>query len=314
MYKTFIIFVFLLTSLLYAAYSYFVLNHKMYYMDAEYPMWLEVKQIVNTKTDIKFDLIVLGDSRAKAGFIPNQLPIKSFNLSLGGATPIEGYYTLKKYLANNPAPEKLVLSYTAIHLGHKTYYWSRTAPFGFLDDDEYKEIETLADKFKEEPIMKAEKSYMDFKFPKAYGNSFKNGIIGRRWQQNKIVFLECELAHGHHYFGTSQVSNGLNNESKRKKFINSELHDYYLKRLLKLASMHNIKLYFYIMPYNESSFKHTTKQYITDYANDIKNLSLKYNIKMCDKPFYMSNDNFGDPSHLYKGAKKSTSFIFECIQ
>ncbi|MFK5937224.1 MAG: hypothetical protein QM497_02400 [Sulfurimonas sp.] len=312
--KTFIIFVFLLTSLLYAIYSYFVLNYKMYYMDAEYPMWLEVKQIVNTKTDSKVDLIVLGDSRAKAGFIPNQLPIKSINLSLGGATPIEGYYTLKKYLENNPAPKKLVLSYTAIHLGNKTYYWSRTAPFGFLSDNEYQEVEALADKFKEEPIMKVGRSYIDFKFPKAYGSSFKNGIIGRRWQENKIVFLECLLAHGHHYFGTAQFSNALNNESKKMRFVSSALHNYYLQRLLKLANMKHIELYFYIMPYNEASFKHTNKQYINDYANNIKNLSLKYNIKMCDKPFYMSNHYFGDSSHLYEGAKKSTSLIFECIQ
>lgn len=314
MYKTFIMFVFLLTGLLYAVYSYFVLNYRIYYMDAEYPMWLEVKQVVNTKTDNKFDLIVLGDSRAKAGFIPNQLSIKSLNLSLGGTTPIEGYYTLKKYLENNPAPNKLVLSYTAIHLGHKIYYWSRTVPFLYLNDSEYQEIEALAEILKEEPIMKTGKSYTDYKFPKVYGSSFKNGIIGRRWRENKIMYSECLLAHGHHYFGTAPFSHGLNNESKKMNFVNSNLHDYYLQRLLKLARMKHIKLYYYIMPYNEESFTHTDKQYIDGYTNYIKNLSSKYNMKMCDQPFHMSDDNFGDPSHLYRGAKKTTSLIFKCIQ
>lgn len=39
----------------------------------------------------------------------------------------------------------------------------------------------------------------------------------------------------------------------------------------------------------------------------IKNLSLKYGMKLCNKVFYMENSDFGDPSHLFKGAKKNTA-------
>ena len=62
-------------------------------------MWYHIKEVVNSTYNENIELIVIGDSRAKAAFIPSELPeINSFNLSLGGATPVEGYYILKKYL------------------------------------------------------------------------------------------------------------------------------------------------------------------------------------------------------------------------
>ncbi len=313
MYKKFIGLVFFIVIILYASYSYFVLNYKILYLDQEYPMWLQVKNIINNTTSNKIDLMIIGDSRAKAGFIPNELKIKSINLSLGGASPIEGFFTLKKYLKNNPKPTHIIFSYTPTHLANDSYYWSRTVPFEFLMDSNYKEIELLAHKMNEKPIIKNNKRYTDYKYPKSYASSFKNGIIGRRWLKNKIVLKKCQISKGHYYFGIKNGDNGLNKETSQSKFKKSKLQEYYFNKLLTLAKSNYIKLYYYNMPFNKSSFSKVNNNYINEYNTYINKLSVKYNMKQCNNIFYMENSNFGDASHLFKGAKYNTFKIYECI-
>ena len=320
--KKFICFAFSIAIALFLGYSYFVLNYKMLYLSPEYPIWMHVKNVINSKTDDDIKLLVIGDSRAKAGFIPNENKgIKSFNLSLGGGTPVEGYFTLLKYLKRNKLPEKIVISYTAGHLSGGNLYWPKTVPFEFLADNEYQEIERLALQLNELPITASNQEFGDYKFPNKYRSQFRNGISERRWSKNKKILEECELSKGHHFFGTSSGSNRLNRlnrlnyeaTSSKTEFNESKLQGYYLNKLLELARTNNIELYFYIMPFNQSSFEKANKPYLKSYTNYILNLSVKYKMTLCNVPFFMKNEYFGDPSHLFKGAKKSTLKINNCV-
>lgn len=314
MYKKFIFIVFLLPIILFSIYSYIVINDKMFYENQEYPMWLEVKNRIHTKSTYNAELIVLGDSRAKADFIPNQLTnIRSINLSVGGGTPIEGYFTLEAYLKNNKAPKKIIFSYTPTNLCGDNCYWDRTIAFNFLTDNQLEEIQKEASKLDEKSIIKNNKKFTDYMYPVDYGSSFKNGIIGMRWFRNKIVLKECQTSRGHHFFGTEEYANGLNSEAKANVFSKSRLQDSYFNKLLNLAKSKNIKLYFYIMPFNKSSFDKVKIKYVNGYEKYIKNLSLKYGMKLCNKVFYMENSDFGDPSHLFKGAKMNTAMMLNCI-
>ncbi len=315
MYKKFIFTLFLTFSLLFLIYSVIVLNYKMLYMTQEYPMWLHVKNAINTPTKNRKQLLIIGDSRAKAGFIPNEIEnITSINLSLGGGTPMEGYYILKKYLENTPAPAHLILSYTAYHLMDKNKYWERTVTYNFLDDKDYQEIETRAKEFNERSIIKANKSYWYFKNPIVYRGSFRNGITSNRWKKNKQFLEETIAAQGHHYFGTSAFSTRLNTDTKQKIFKKSKLQDFYLRKLLTLAKNSGIKLYFFIMPFNKPSYDKVKKSYISKFTGYLRKLSHDYPLKICNKLTYMEKHNFGDSSHLFKGAKVVTLKMYHCLK
>ncbi|MDQ7044247.1 MAG: hypothetical protein Q9M34_12055, partial [Sulfurimonas sp.] len=167
-------------------------------MSDDYVMWLEVKNRINTKTNGNIDLIVLGDSTGKSNFIPNKLKkINSINLSIVGGSPVEGYFTLKTYLKNNPIPKKIIFTYTPMYLSGETSYWIRTVPFEFLAGNEYEEIEQLALQLDEQSILEKNKSFTDYKSPVAYGSNFKNGIRDMRWLRNKTILEESHLSKGH---------------------------------------------------------------------------------------------------------------------
>jgi hypothetical protein len=110
------------------------------------------------------------------------------------------------------------------------------------------------------------------------------------------------------------VLNGLNQETKYKKFIPSKLLNYYFLKLLKLAKTNNIKVYYFTMPFNKSSYKKILADFKNQYNDYIYKISLKYNIKLCNKIFYMENNFFGDSSHLYKGTNINTNKIYNCIK
>ena len=60
------------------------------------------------------------------------------------------------------------------------------------------------------------------------------------------------------------------------------------------------------MPFNESSYRKMNKDYKSQYDNYINNLGLKYDMKILNTLDYLTDDNFGDPSHLYNGVEQVT--------
>ena len=315
MYKKFILKLGIALTILLSLYSLFVLFFKMYYMDPEYPMWKEVKDRCLMKSNKVEDIVMLGDSRAKADFKPTILNnISAINLSVGGATPIEGYYTLKRYLLNNPAPRNLIISYTPTHFSDNDgCYFGRTVPFDFFENDEYQRVEALALKFNAEYILKEHKSYIDYKSPMIYGEHFSDGIIHMRWLKNSIFYKYSKKEKGYHWFGVSAKAEQLNAEAKITTFNISKLYDYYFIQLLNITKDKKINVYFYIMPFNKSSFDAVNKNYVRDYENYIAKSAKPYHMKICNKVFSMPNTSFGDPSHLYNGVGKNTLKILDCI-
>ena len=87
----------------------------MSYMDVEYAMYKQQKDYISKNHDTN-RVLILGDSRAKASFMPDVLGEDVYNISLGGISPVESYYMLKEYLENHDAPEYLILAYAPMHL------------------------------------------------------------------------------------------------------------------------------------------------------------------------------------------------------
>ena len=283
-------------------------------MNQEYPMWLHIKDIISEKHSLSIDLVVIGDSRAKAGFIPNKSKFNnSLNLSVGGGTPIEGYYTLKKFLKYNSGPKNLILSYGPFHLDSQDCYWHRTVKFDFLGNENYLEVENISKSINDMNTLGINTSFTDYINPAKYSNDLKNGLLEKRWIHNNDVYNFCVASKGHYYFGRAPKSDGLNTESQRINFTHSALLNEFFIKTIKLAKKHNIKIFYYTMPFNQASYEVMKKEYKLSYENYINKISHHYNITVCNKIDFLTNDNFGDSSHLYKGATITTNEIDKCV-
>ncbi len=304
------------------SYGLYILNNKLSFMNHEYPMWVDVKR--NSIKENNHNFIVIGDSRAKAGFKSNHFDtnnLNSINLSAGGATPIEGFYTLKRYLNNNK-PKYLLLSYGPFHLERQDVYWERTVKFDFLDISDNIEVTKYATALNEYNLLSRGNkpanqnhlySYLDyrynfFKYLPEFKATLLNNKLSRK-KENKDILDILEKSKGHYIFGRRLEAKGLNQESKLTSFKASKLINYYLEKTIELATKNNIKVFWYSMPFNESSFNTTPTLYKKEYNQYITNLVAKNKITTLNNLFYLNDTKFGDPSHLYMGIDEVTEDI-----
>lgn len=313
-YKKFLLLMFFSTSILIGTYSYIVLNYKNIYMNQEYPMWSSIKHKMNSNHHGEYNFLFIGDSRAKTGFIPQEFDshvLKSLNLSIGGGTPIEAYFSLKSYLSHNKdAPVKyLLFSYAPFHLMIQDSYWNRTVRFDFLETEDYKSILKVVEKLDDRSTLGDIESKQSDLYTGKYLIEFFKGITLFRWQKNKEVSVHLEKSHDHYYFGRNNEANSFSQETEFLNFKPSKLLNFYFEETLALAKEHNIKLYYYTMPLSKLSYDKTSSDFIQSYNLYIQNISKKYNMLNLNSLHYCENSYFGDASHLYRGATIITSDI-----
>jgi len=316
-YKKFVFTLFILSSILISTYSYIVLNYKHLYMSQEYPMWSSIKSKMSTDHKGKYDFLFIGDSRAKTGFIPKEFDEKTglttLNLSIGGGTPIEGYFSLKRYIENNKdnLAKHVLISYAPFHLVMQDSYWNRTVRFDFLKKEEYQDILNTAEKLNDiSTLGNLEDQQSDF-YTGKYLIEFFKGITQMRWKTNQKVVEELIISQDHCYFGRSSEATSLCQETHYEHFKPSKLLDEYFKRTLVLANENDIKLYYYSMPLSELSYKNVNVEFVYAYDRYIKDLSKLYSMNSLNTLTYRENTYFGDASHLYKGATMITNEIAE---
>ncbi|HFU76675.1 MAG TPA: hypothetical protein ENK66_10565 [Arcobacter sp.] len=319
-YKKFVFALFILSFSLIGIYSYIVLNYKHLYMSQEYPMWSSIKSKMYTNHQGKYNFLFIGDSRAKTGFIPKDFDEKTgfttLNLSIGGGTPIEGYFSLKTYIENNKdkLAKHVLLSYAPFHLVMQDSYWSRTVRFDFLKKEEYHDILNMAEKLNDVSTLgNLEDQQSDF-YTGKYLIEFFKGITQMRWKTNQKVAKELILSHDHCYFGGSSEATSLCQETEYKHFNPSKLLDNFFKRTLVLARKNGMELYYYTMPLSELSYKHVNVEFVSEYNRYIKDLSKSYKMKSLNTLTYRENTYFGDASHLFKGATIITSEIADKLR
>lgn len=299
---------------------FYLSNAKIYFLPEEFPIWVYVKEKLSKIN--KENFILLGDSRAKAGFKPKTFDfanVSSLNLAIGGGTPIEAYYALRQYLKKNK-PEFLLLSFAPFHIQTQDSYWGRTVLFDFLNLSEYYEITNHAKKFKEQDLLEKNlnENYYFFTYvnytknPFKFLPSLKKALFTKnnRYSVNNKILKYLKETKGHFFYGRALQSSGITSEGKQKEpFVNSTLINFYLEKLIVLAQSNNIKVYYYSMPLNYASYGSINFEYVNSYNSYISNLAKKYNIKILNSLYFLPNENFGDASHLYRGAEKVTLHI-----
>lgn len=294
---------------------YVVQNYQILYESREYPMWVHVKKLINNKSDIKQKVILIGDSRAKAGFQPVLSENNALNLAVGGSTPVEGYYALRTFLKNNPAPENLVLSYSPLHLTHDMTFWVRTVKYDFLLEDEINNIIFDLKKHPDPGIGKDNNVWKYNLLTSMYISSVAEGIKNRRWATNEKVKENILRSKGHAYFGTREGSDLLNGEVKEASdFQYSELIDYYFVKLVELANSSSINVFWYTMPFNDASCNRISSELKNGFNSYIEMIKIKTEINVVTKIHCLDNKYFGDASHVYRGSRITTRDILTVIE
>ena len=110
---------------------------KMFYNTNEYPMWRAKFEYVEKNHNS--ENIIIGDSRALTGIIPEIIGDDYYNLAYGGGTSIEGYFLLKKYISKN-IPKTIILSFSPLHLEFSNIFFGRPLKYNIFSTKEIIEI------------------------------------------------------------------------------------------------------------------------------------------------------------------------------
>lgn len=278
------------------------------YMDGEFPYWMQQKDYVNAKSE-KTEMIFLGDSRMKAGIIPDEISENAYNLAVGGGAPFEMYCTLKNYLKNHQKPEKAVLGFAPNHLEKDEAFFYRALYFRFFSFFEQIESCLAAKLTKAKAANFKEYLKYDLIFPQKYSAACINSKFERE-DFNKQEYKKCTEQKGHMWFGLNDSDDGLNQEAPRNKFSKDDFCDFYLEKLVRLCKTQKIPLFIEQLPMNPASFDAILKSgYYAEYQKYIKSFeseNVKVNFEIpCYEP-----DCFGDNSHLNKkGAERFSGEI-----
>lgn len=283
------------------------------YMDEEYPSWKYQRDM--TASGPTYNTLILGDSTAKAGLIPNQLSEQTINLAIGGATPIEMYYSLERYLDKHAAPENALIMFTPYHYSFLDNFWQRTMYFNYLDTGETLEVLKNARNVSEEAIL-TDSCFLDtvsyrLRLPNQYLPAMYNsGFIGR-YDTNERIYQEIASNRGQYYFGTADGCSDHNYESNYTALNLSPMVDLYMRRLLNLCAEHKIQVVLEQAPMNASSYELLDANYVSEYTAYMELLAQNYPAVTVDTEIAHYEDAyFGDASHLNeKGSLRFTEEI-----
>ena len=103
------------------------------YFDDDFASW-KLKFALADADKESFDPphIAVGDCLILVGMLPVKIDPKLYNLGMPGATPIETYFLLKRYLANGKKPERVYLMFGFTHFQMSDVFREYTLPFGTL--------------------------------------------------------------------------------------------------------------------------------------------------------------------------------------
>ena len=292
----------------------------MWFLDPEYPMWIAKTDMISECR--KDATVILGDSRAVAGLIPDNLDASTVNLALGGATPVEVYYVARRLLECPERPRKVILSISPYHFVTADVYWTRAALFNFLSFDEMEEVRKLSESLHDRSLYSVsqtgsiEDRLTNFlyasHFPAFYFGSMKAGMVYRRKHVNDEWIDSVKRQRGYHSFGTDGGSTGLSLEARMPGFHSVPIFDAYFDRLLTLFADNGIAVSFVAMPLSDISYRALPAGFLRDYTAYIDSFALRHpNFHVTgDLVPVLPSKFFGDRNHLnHAGAEVWTSTV-----
>jgi len=253
--------------------------------------------------------ILIGDSKSEWGI--NAKYLHALNFSLGGAGPIEGYYEARQLIQNKKNKiDTLFISYGMVHLISQNTFYSYSYYYNFFPG-------TYLDSARQIAIQSNDSNY-DIK--KSIFSSPLDQLINKpsvsakifRFQEfvlgglNNILKYLYKMKTGQLVKGDNQFVNGRlttlasdtlkfrrTNETAMpdEDLINvkpSAVDTIYLKKMVKLAEAHHVKVIFIFMPSPESKISALIKDQLADLHSTFPN-NLLYDTSAYSDNYFRDN-------------------------
>lgn len=287
---------------------------KRWYLGPEYLRWERVfGRIEELGIQGMPVTVVLGDSRSEMGI--NSCKLNANNLSLGGSSPVEGYYIYRKLLEKGLKIERIYLSYAPYHFQSQDCFHNRAGFFGFVDQKYIDEVLEYSKTQKDTIYQYKNWVWLD-ELDRQYPNV---------WVQRSLRYLPAIRSFGNYkkYFSTHEkIEKGMDAncmsylfpsdscpigqavyevelENKFGGFYPNPVNAHYFRYLIKDIQSRGIQISWINMPLNEGS-KHPSSSYYGSFENWLKS-ELPENVAY--KPFgFQSACDFLDLSHLNERA------------
>lgn len=289
-----------------------------YFMDEEYPYWMQQKDYIN-KSDEYNEMIVLGDSIAKAAVRPNSVSgHKTANLSLGGASVVEMYYSLEDYLENHQPPRAVLCMFGINHYAGGDCYISRTLYFHYLDGSRLRELDQAAERigspsfWNQKEVKRLTLEYALWN-PKLYLPAvFNSGFTGR-YEQNISLYNQLSFEKGWMIFGTDEGNSEPGIITEYDSFAADPVNDYYLGKMIDLCTRNSIQFILEQAPVKASSLALIASDVEQSYFAYFEELKSRYSQICVNTAYAVYEDSmFGDPNHMNAaGAQAYTKFIMD---
>ncbi|MCR5301953.1 MAG: hypothetical protein K6E49_05895 [Lachnospiraceae bacterium] len=300
----------------------FTLLCPMCYMDEEYPSWRLEGEIADGKVFAgeDFDTVILGDSGAMSALIPEMFDGNCVNLALGGATSLEMYYYLDRYLSCHEAPETVIIMFAPFHYWNVDNYATRTVYFKAIPFNRIKEVYTNAFSCDSPSVWNDGPVNSELRprcgLPSVYLPALKAARFTGRYDDNKRAYEELIRTKGWGSFGTAESCYDESYETSYKDLKvtgDTRILALYLQKIMRLCDEHDIHIRLIQPAVNNATFDNLNEHYYASYRNFIKEAAtVSDDIEYETELRVYDGKYFSDSSHLNrKGAEKFTKEILE---
>lgn len=303
----------ILICLIWGIFAWIARNLGMYIYDEEYASYKQTLDYISHETNEQNDVLIFGDSVAKAAVIPQILSENAYNISMAGATTIEQYYILQDYLEHHEPPKALIMMYfIGAYDSIEDFFWNRTIYFNCLKTNQFREIVengAFSEEEKTQNIMK----FWQYKLcsPNKYYAAIKNAMFENRYEINQKEYEIAQKSKGQHYFGTEPAFEPNNvTITGKQQFQPLAVIDTYLHKCIQLCQENNIQVILEQHPINASTYANMNQDYKQQYTDYMKNLAEQYPEIVVNIEYNVcESDWLGDFSHLNE--KGATQFSKE---
>jgi len=306
--QSFVFKVALLTLPLYILWYLYIGNFADFYNLPTNTRWNFVKQVLKTQNNSQVKTLFLGESRVNAGIDFKKID-SCFSFASGGATSIEMYYILEKYLQKNPAPENIFLSISPRFLTETFSFFPYAVRYDLINSSDFNEITNVYSQCKKDTVLGSFPLFKfysyQFRFAGHYQTDvYRNKAFGGYSKNTQMKKRMLNSNGGRMHPGLKQTCSELNYETRYKEFQPSKLLDIYFNKILLVCQKHKINLTFDFMPMNESSYKKLSPNFISTYKNYISSYSGKFpEFNISNRVYSYPDSCFGDASHLNNKGK-----------
>ena len=287
----------------------------MYVFDGEYAMYLQQKDYIYENSDYN-RVVIIGDSRTKAGFDPKLLSEDTYNLALGGTTAVENYYYLKEYLERKKKPEYLFLSISPDRMLNIDCLWTRSVYFHRIENKDLLDLFQKTQLYKGTEEINIHHKYFELLqyqlfFVTKYGKTCLNGMIEGRLKKNQEIYNTVKENRGQMQFGTKDYCDLTAKEADMEDFVPNDILDVYYREIINICEKNGIQVIIESLPINEATYSVCSKKVIKNYMGYLKMIQKQYPDAVVNTDFtYYGNEYFGDASHLNrKGTDKFSKYI-----